>query len=47
MFTLIALGVGVAFGYSVLATLAPGLFPPSLRDQPGGWASTSRRRRRS
>ncbi len=28
MFTLIALGVGVAYGYSVIATLAPGLFPP-------------------
>jgi Cu+-exporting ATPase len=31
MFTLIALGVGAAFGYSVVATLAPGLFPPSFR----------------
>src|SRR5512143_1969717 len=31
MFTLIALGVGVAWGYSVVALLAPGLFPPSLR----------------
>jgi Cu+-exporting ATPase len=28
MFTLIALGVGVAYGYSLVATLAPGLFPP-------------------
>ena len=27
MFTLIALGVGVAYVYSVVATLAPGLFP--------------------
>ena len=27
MFTLIALGVGAAYGYSVVATLAPGLFP--------------------
>ncbi len=27
MFTLIAIGAGVAFVYSVLATLAPGLFP--------------------
>lgn len=27
MFTLIGLGVGVAFGYSVVATLAPGIFP--------------------
>ena len=32
MFTLIALGVGAAYGYSVVATLAPGLFPPSFRD---------------
>lgn len=31
MFTLIALGVGAAYGYSVVATLAPGLFPPSFR----------------
>jgi Cu+-exporting ATPase len=27
MFTLIALGVGAAFGFSVVATLAPGIFP--------------------
>jgi P-type Cu+ transporter len=31
MFSLIALGVGVAYVYSVVATLAPGLFPPALR----------------
>jgi Cu+-exporting ATPase len=31
MFTLIALGVGAAYGYSVAATLAPGLFPDSFR----------------
>jgi len=31
MFTLIALGVGVAYGYSVVATLAPGLFPDAAR----------------
>src|SRR5512143_3220595 len=31
MFTLIALGVGVAWGYSIVALLVPGLFPPSLR----------------
>jgi Cu+-exporting ATPase len=30
MFTLIALGVGAAYGYSVIATLAPGLFPDSF-----------------
>ena len=31
MFTLIALGVGAAYAYSVVATLAPGLFPASFR----------------
>ena len=31
MFTLIALGVGAAYAYSVVATLLPGLFPASLR----------------
>jgi Cu+-exporting ATPase len=31
MFTLIALGVGAAFAYSVIATLAPTLFPPSFQ----------------
>jgi len=31
MFTLIALGTGVAFGYSVAATLVPGAIPESLR----------------
>jgi P-type Cu+ transporter len=31
MFTLIALGVGAAYTYSVVATLAPGLFPESFR----------------
>jgi len=31
MFTLIALGVGAAFGYSVVATVAPDLFPDSFR----------------
>ncbi|HAV70758.1 MAG TPA: copper-transporting ATPase, partial [Stenotrophomonas sp.] len=29
MFTLIGIGVAAAFGYSLVATLAPGLFPPS------------------
>ena len=32
MFTLIGLGVGVAYGYSVVATLAPQVFPESFRD---------------
>jgi Cu+-exporting ATPase len=31
MFTLIALGVGAAYGYSTIATLAPGLFPEGFR----------------
>jgi Cu+-exporting ATPase len=31
MFTLIALGVGAAYGYSVIATLVPGVFPASFR----------------
>lgn len=31
MFTLIGLGVIAAFGYSVTATLVPGLFPPGMR----------------
>ena len=31
MFSLIALGVGAAYLYSLVATVAPGLFPPSLR----------------
>lgn len=30
MFTLIALGVGVAWTYSMVALVAPGLFPPAL-----------------
>jgi Cu+-exporting ATPase len=35
MFTLIGLGVSVAFGYSVVATLAPGAFPAAFRDAHG------------
>ncbi|MEO9131311.1 MAG: heavy metal translocating P-type ATPase [Sphingomonas sp.] len=31
MFTLVSLGVGAAFAYSLVATIAPGLFPPSFR----------------
>ncbi len=31
MFTLIGLGVAVAYGYSLVATLAPSVFPPTLR----------------
>ena len=35
MFTLIALGTGVAWVYSVVAVFAPGVFPPSFRDDSG------------
>jgi Cu+-exporting ATPase len=35
MFTLIALGVAVAYAYSVVATLAPGTFPASFRAESG------------
>src|SRR6202043_2431446 len=35
MFTLIALGTGVAYGYSVVATVAPGIFPSPVRDAGG------------
>ncbi|MEO6471162.1 MAG: heavy metal translocating P-type ATPase, partial [Aeromicrobium sp.] len=35
MFTLIAMGTGVAWIYSVVATLAPGIFPASLASMDG------------
>jgi Cu+-exporting ATPase len=35
MFTLIGLGVGVAFGYSLVAVLAPGVFPQAFRNHDG------------
>jgi Cu+-exporting ATPase len=35
MFTLIAMGVGVAYIYSAMATAAPGIFPPSMRGMHG------------
>src|SRR5579862_3758804 len=35
MFTLIGLGTGVAYVYSVVATIAPGIFPESLRRMGG------------
>src|SRR5512134_3370140 len=35
MFTLIGLGVGVAYLYSLIATLFPGIFPPSFRLEGG------------
>src|SRR2546422_1228631 len=36
MFTLIALGTGVAFVFSVVATVAPGLLPAGIRTAHGG-----------
>jgi Cu+-exporting ATPase len=39
MFTLIAMGTGVAYAYSVVATLAPGLFPPIFRGHGGAVAA--------
>jgi Cu+-exporting ATPase len=38
MFTLIAVGTGVAYVYSVVATLAPGLFPDAARTHGGAVA---------
>jgi len=35
MFTLIAIGVGAAYAYSIVATLAPGIFPDAFRDPSG------------
>ena len=35
MFTLIALGTGVAYAYSIVATLAPSVFPASFQDLHG------------
>ncbi|MBV9287290.1 MAG: heavy metal translocating P-type ATPase [Hyphomicrobiales bacterium] len=35
MFTLIAIGTGVAWAYSVIATVAPGAFPPAFREMGG------------
>jgi Cu+-exporting ATPase len=35
MFSLIALGTGVSYVYSLFATFAPGLFPPGFRDMDG------------
>ncbi len=31
MFTLIAMGVGVSWAYSIIATIAPNIFPPAFR----------------
>ncbi len=38
MFSLIAVGTGVAWAYSVIATLAPQLFPPAFRGHEGAVA---------
>ena len=38
MFTLIAMGTGVAWAYSVVATLAPGVFPATFRAADGSVA---------
>jgi Cu+-exporting ATPase len=35
MFTLIGLGVGVAYAYSLIAVFLPQIFPPSFRDHAG------------
>ncbi len=36
MFTLISLGTGAAWTFSIVATVAPGIFPPSFRIHGGG-----------
>src|ERR687888_275690 len=38
MFTLIAVGTGTAYVYSVIATLVPGIFPPSFSTHSGAVA---------
>jgi heavy metal translocating P-type ATPase len=40
MFTLIAMGTGVAWVYSVIATVAPSIFPDSFRESSGMGAGT-------
>jgi Cu+-exporting ATPase len=35
MFTLIAIGTGAAFGFSIAAVIAPGIFPPGFRGHHG------------
>lgn len=39
MFTLIAVGTGVAYLYSVVATIAPGVFPATFREHGGAVAA--------
>jgi Cu+-exporting ATPase len=38
MFTLVSIGIGVAWGYSVIATFLPQLFPPLMQDEGGAVA---------
>ncbi len=45
MFTLIAMGTGTAYLFSVVAAIAPGLFPDSFRDHTARSRSTSSPRR--
>ena len=40
MFTLIAMGTGVAYAYSLIATFVPGIFPQAFRGAHGGAPST-------
>ena len=40
MFTLIGLGVGVSYSFSLVAVLAPNLFPPSFRNSHDGTVAT-------
>src|SRR6185295_17564171 len=39
MFTLIAMGTGVAYLYSLIATFAPGIFPAAFRGHSGAVAT--------
>ena len=41
MFTLIGLGTGVAYSYSVIATIAPQIFPASLRHMSDGYGGVA------
>ncbi len=45
MWTLIGLGTGAAFVYSVVATVAPQVFPDVVHRRWDAWRSTSRRQR--
>ena len=45
MFTLISLGVGIAYAYSIVAAIFPGLLPPTAADSSGMVAGLFRGRR--